>query len=614
MVAECLMRSAEDVVSLPDLQSDLREQFGLSLPQNAIRTVLKRTSRRGYVRVESGVYYRNEAELEGLEFRGEQRRVMQEHDSLISEFVEFCSRHLGVKLGPEDADAALQLYLEENQLQLINAVTHGTVVPPSGRSVRNFRYLVSSFVRHLQETRSATLGYVETIVKGHMLADAIFLPDPGNASRKFRDTEVYFDTPFLLNALGYGGEAQREPCVELLDLLYETGADLRCFAHTRDEIRGVLKACASQVQTSDAEATPGREVLRNFRSMGYSKTDVMMLSNDLEKDLEALRIRAVEKPTHAVHEHQIDENAFREELEGSVNYSRPQQVSRDVDSVSAIMRLRRGRRSFLLEECRALFVTPNTALVGVSQRYFSDGPEVDAAPPCLTDYVLTNLLWLKRPTAAPDLPRKRIIADCYAAIRPTERLWRLYIQEIDDLRQRDGVTSDEYYMLRNSMAAESALMEATMGQEEGFTQGTVPEILERVRSDIEASKQAEVDLERASRERAERGLEAARERDVSRRSRVRARSQRWASRVIWGAKLLLLGVLALAMAFTFPWGLPSFTSLWGRYLLTAILLILFAFSMAAFWNGTTIEGVARRLEVALARWIERRLLALTEEQ
>jgi hypothetical protein len=103
--------------------------------------------------------------------------------------------------------------------------------------------------------------------------------------------------------------------------------------------------------------------------------------------------------------------------------------------------------------------------------------------PASTDYVLTNLLWLKRPTAAPDLPRKRIIADCYAATRPTERLWRLYIQEIDKLRQRDGVTPDEYYMLRDSMTAESALMEATMGQEEGFTQGTVPEILERVRSD-----------------------------------------------------------------------------------------------------------------------------------
>ena len=95
---------------------------------------------------------------------------------MISEFVEFCPRHLGIELSSEDADAALQLYLEENQLQLVNAVTQGTVVPPSGRSVRNFRDLVSSFVRHLQETRSATLGCLETIVKGHMLADAIFCP------------------------------------------------------------------------------------------------------------------------------------------------------------------------------------------------------------------------------------------------------------------------------------------------------------------------------------------------------------------------------------------------------------------------------------------------------
>ncbi len=614
MVAECLRRSTEDVVSLPDLQSNLREQFGLSLPQNAIRTVLKRTSRRGYVRVESGVYYRNEDELEGLKFRGEQRRVMQEHDSLIREFVEFCSRHLDVELSPEDADAALRSYLGENQLQLVNAVTHGTVVPPSGRSVRNFRYLVTSFVRHLQETRSAALGYLETVVKGHMLADAIFLPDPGNASRKFRDTEVYFDTPFLLNALGYGGEAQREPCVELLDLLYETGADLRCFVHTRDEIRGVLEACASQVQTSDVEATLGREVLRNFRSMGYSKTDVMMLSNNLEKDLEALRIRVVDKPTHAEHEHQIDENALREELEKSVNYSRPQQVYRDVDSVSAIMRLRRGRQPFRLEECQALFVTTNIALVGVSQRHFADGSEVDGVPPCLTDYALTNVLWLKRPTVAPDLPRKRIIADCYAATRPTERLWRLYLQEIDKLRQRDEVTPDEYYMLRNSMAAESALMEATMGQEEGFTQGTVPEILERVRSGIEASKQAEVDAERVSREATESELEAMRQRDVCKMARIKARAQRYASRTVWGLNLSLLVILMLGTLYSFGWGLPFVDVPSKQYAATVVLLILLVFSVASFWNGTTVEGIARRCEVALEKWIERKLLKLSEEQ
>jgi hypothetical protein len=116
MVAECLRLSSGDVVGLQILQSDLRKRFGLLLPQNAVKTVLKRAKKYEYVRVENGVYYRNEEKLERLEFRGEQQRVMQEHESLIKEFVEFCSRHLSAELSPEDADVALQSYLEENQL------------------------------------------------------------------------------------------------------------------------------------------------------------------------------------------------------------------------------------------------------------------------------------------------------------------------------------------------------------------------------------------------------------------------------------------------------------------------------------------------------------------
>ena len=565
--------------------------------------------------MKNGAYYRNEEKLEQLEFRSEQQRVMREHEFLIKEFVEFCSRHLGAELSPEDADAALQSYLEENQLQLVNAVTHGTVVPPSGRSVKNSRYLVSSFVRHLQETHSAALGYLETVVKGHMLADAIFLPDPGNASRKFRDTEVYFDTPFLLNALGYGGEAQGEPSVELLELFYETGADLRCFAHTRDEVRGVLEAFANQLQTADTTgAAPGPEVLRNFRSIGYSKTDVMMLSNGLEKDLKALRIRVVDKPTHSEHEYQVDEDALREILEEGVDYSRQQQISRDVDSISAVMRLRRGRRPVRIEESGALFVTTNSALAGTVQRHFSDGSKGGDVSPCLTDYTLTNLLWLKKPTSAPDLPRKRIIADCYAATRPTERLWRLYLKEIDRLKQKDGLTQDEYYLLRNSIAAESALMETTMGEAEGFSLGTVPEILERVRSDIEAKKQAEVDTERASREATEGELGAARERDARRRVRIRARAQRYASGTVLGIKISLIVVLALATVYSFGWGLPLVDVPGEHYLAIISLLLLLVLSVLNFWNGTTLRDIGRRCEVALEKWLERKLLALGEEE
>ena len=613
MVVECLRVSPEEVVSLPTLQSDLQQHFGLKLPQNAIKTVLKRARKRNYVTVHNGVYYRNEDQIQDLGFSTEQKRVRIEHESLLQDFVTFCDQRLSISLSSDDADAALQAYLKEHQLQLVNAVTHGTVVPPAGRSVRNFRYLVSSFVWHLQDTASVALNYLETVVKGHILADAIFLPDPGNASRKFRETEVYFDTPFLLNALGYGGEAQKEPCVELIDLLYETGAELRCFTHTRDEIRGVLEMCANQVQSNDTRETLGPESLRNFRSLGYSKSDVMMLADGLEKDLRALHIRIVGKAPHGEREYQIDEDALREELEEAVNYSRPQQVLRDVDSISAIMRLRKGAYPHRLEECRALFVTTNSALVNAVQRKFSDGSRGSVSP-CITDQALTNLLWLKKPTAAPDLPRKRIIADCYAAIQPSEHLWKLFLDEIEKLNRMAEVTADQYYMLRNSTAVEIALVEITQGREEGFTEGTVPEILVRVQSNIEAAKQAELDKVKISRESLQGELNAVREEKARRRTSIQFRARHYAEKVVFWFKVLAVVVLATATVCSFGWGLPFINLPWTRYPAIFVLIVLLIFSVASFWNGATVEGIARRLEVALAKRIEQRLLVLVAEE
>ncbi len=618
MAAECLRRSGEDVVSVTELQGQLRDQFGLLLPQSALKTILNRARRQGLVRLESKVYYRNVEVLERLEFGRTRQRVVEIHESLIREFVEFCAHRFDKHLSPEDADAALQSYLEENQLLLVDAVTERNIVPHPAIRVENARFLLASFVRHLQETQAAALDHLETIVKGHMLANAIFLPDPGSVLRKFRGTEVYFDTPFLIDALGYGGESQQAPCLELLDLLYETGAELRCFDHTRDEVLGVLQACVDLMRSGNGRGTSsGPDILRNFHSEGLSSTDVMMKMNSLEKDLRRLHIRVVDKPGYEA-QYQIDEEAFGQEIDESLNYRRERQIARDVDSISAIMRLRKGKNCPHVEECRAVFVTTNSGLARIARQHFSDATGTGSVPPCLTDYALTNLLWLKKPTAAPDLPRKRIIADCYAATRPSERLWRNFVEEIERLRQRGEIDAEEYYLLRSSMKAETALMDATMGQEDLLTQGTVPEILGRWRSEAEAEKQVELDAEKASRQITERQLEAERterrEQDDRRRANVQRNARtiaRWLVKVLLGA---LLGLLVLGSAYSFPWDLPKPSFAWMRYLVTAALLLFFVMSAANLVLGTSLLGACRRLEVVLARRIERGFLTLTGEE
>ena len=180
-------------------------------------------------------------------------------------------------------------------------------------------------------------------------------------------------------------------------------------------------------------------------------------------------------------------------------------------------------------------------------------------PIAVTDHSLTTILWLKKPMAAPDLPRKHIVADCYAAMEPSDNLWRKYLAEISSLQSRGDISSDEYYLLRASLQARTELVNLTMGDEGTFVEGTPQEILERTKQSIKAEEAAKVVMERTLRERAERELEAIK---LSEQAREQERQKqlnlvnlriegtaRWLGRwLAWAAYGVLVVILLLILA------------------------------------------------------------------
>jgi hypothetical protein len=69
-----------------------------------------------------------------------------------------------------------------------------------------------------------------------------------------------------------------------------------------------------------------------------------------------------------------------------------------------------------------------------------------------------------------------------AALDPPQHLWREYIAEITKLEASGGVSADDCNLLRDSPAAKEALMGVTVGGSRAYLDGSVPEILERVRA------------------------------------------------------------------------------------------------------------------------------------
>lgn len=633
-ILQCIKDQPDDVISVPYLQSSLKQRFGFSIPQNVIAPLLRRASRAKYLRRENHVYYRNAPNLDSLPYEALQVQVISQYDKLIELLVSYCKERFKRVLSNDEAEQALLAYIDENQIEIVGIRYTNSIMPRTDYPSQEAKYLVGSFVHHLLETKSSFFDFLETVVRGNMLANAIFLPDISQSSTKFRETTVYFDTSFLLFALGHAGDTLQAPCLELISLLKKVDAKLSCFNHTIDECRGILDACALKLASGQLKDIRGPS-LPYFLVKHYTKTDVLVFSENVQRDIEALGIIIVQKPDYKDFQYVNDEA----ELEGVLNqpdpntmkwragldaYSNPLALKRDVDSISAIMRLRRGIVSYHYEDCGAIFITTNHRLNRIARGVFYKETQSEVIPPCQTDQAFTNIIWLKQPNNAPELPRKRVIADCYSAIQPSERLFRVYFNEIERLKERGSVTEEEYYTLRYTLEARNALMELTLGVEDAFTEGTIGEILEFVKENMLreaeerhnetlAVKQKELEEASSENQALQQSIQWGIQREIERKQRIRYRAERVGKLVSQSLFWTLFVIVVITTFFTFPWGFPDFSLATQRYIRFAFLLmlvVLFIFSASNMVFGTRVLDVTNWLKEKISDVAEKVLLKI----
>lgn len=612
-VGQCIISLNPEVVSSQELQELLQRDFGLRVPQNTIKSILKKAERRGYVRRTGEAYTPDHNALQTLNFESKRRELLRQHNALVEKMREFAYGRYALSLSSEESEDILLAYVKLHDIELLGCLVAGEVLGEVEHEMgQKQSYVVQAFVTHIYENDPECSKYLDSIVKGHMLANALILPDLGRVRRRFRNTTVYLDTPLLLRILGYEGHTRQVACRELLGLLKEVGAHVCCFRHTRNEVNSVLYACRMALGEVDGGRTWGA-AFRHFVRLRCGPADLELEMAMLDKNIEGLGIVIREKPKY-VAQYQVDESSLEQSLAALVNYPPGRERARvhDVDCLSAVFRLREGQSYYAMEECRSLFVTPNIGVCQVNKEFFIGRNYIDqgSVPIVVTDNALTNILWVKRPTAAPDLPRKYIVAECYAAMEPGDRLWHKYLDKARQLRDRGDISEDEYYLLRETQMARTALSEITMGDEDVFVEGTPQEILERIRQEIREGDLRALAHEREMREAAERRLSveqnASKDREQALALRIQKRSQMLA-RVISTFVIVILELALLAGA---VYGLIGRELAWSNLALSVLAVAFVLVSVYSLFHGATVKEWRYRIEGRLARQIQHLLVRL----
>ena len=416
----------------------------------------------------------------------------------------------------QHATEALERLSEEFGAELALAKHRGGLAQ-ADLSENEALVVVYGFAREAVESDPTNFDYLVEMVQGTMLVNALYFQDVGHTSNRLRHLRVYLDTTPVLRALGLASDPVCEATRELLALLREDfKVRMFVFRHTVDEITGVLDAVAAARRrgrngSSRQGAFGGRnrEAIDAVMKKGMTAGEIDSMVAEIEKQVRALGIGIAETPPH-VEKEQIDEHRFETILDQRVSYKTTQQRVKDLKSLAAVDRLRGTSRPRNLAHANSLFVTANNGVVRAAREFFSEADREAGVPHAMHETDLTAQLWVRMPHPAPDLPRKLLIADCFAALSPSPALWERWVSNILRLQQQGTVTEEQVQNLIYHEQAKSKLFEVTHGDPDAVGEATVSEVLERFEAEIRRPVEQQAADERARREVAERAAVALR--------------------------------------------------------------------------------------------------------
>lgn len=485
-LVECLRLNTNTYVVLDELKEDIEQHFGMSIPYNVLENLLKRLRKKGFIKSEHKTYIKVIDSLDSTQFKQIQNEMMIKHAQVINKLHEYVKERFQNKnliWDKNNVEDAFNKYLREHHYLVIESITNSNAIRSKDNSQFNNNFIIGSFIKKLVDEQDVVLDYIVDVVKGDMIAQALYFSTQNELSKRFKGTGIYFDTTFLVYALGYTGKTREDPCVELIELLKETGAQIYCFRQTLGEITSIIESCIIKIKRGQKKDNFG--TLEYFISNNMSAADLEFEIQQLEDKLyRELGIMVKDNPPYTF-DHNIDVSGLTEYLKSNILYRSTLALDNDVESINSISRLRNGIKKYQVEECKAIFVTTNTILTYRVNEFFRKDYNGRYIPLSMTDIDLTTILWLKKPSKWPNLPLKRVIADSFASIQPTERQWNEYMIEVEKLKKVKTISEEQYVILKQADTVPLAIMEATLGiEEEIFTKGTIDEIYRLVEERI----------------------------------------------------------------------------------------------------------------------------------
>lgn len=459
----------------------MEEKFSfVEFPETILTKVYGRL--KGVVEKKDKEYYLKKDISSACEkFKDRQLKLKEESEKVIIALKEYLKKaNTRLKnIDNQGVMALLTIFLEKTGFVTIENVREFETKENYKKDQNNF--YIAKFIIEEFEKETVISKYIEKIISGFMLANAIYMQIESSNTETLKKVDIYLDAPLLLNILNLKTNSQNESGNLLMQLLKDKNANIHCFVHNYNEVLSIMESYKNNRKGLK------EKTLERWDLEGYTESDVERNINQLKLMLNSRGIEVVETPEYVKKEDEysgiIDERGLIDFLIENYAYNKEKAegvIERDVKSIASIERIREGKKCNKIEDCKAVFVTTNYNLVNYTEKCLGN-KRYEEIGPLITDVDLITVLWLKSFKSNPDLPKLKLIENARASLELTSTMIKR-VKDVIEKMEKEGIINQADIVSGNIQELNyyrKEIMEQIDGDEENINEEVILGVIDK---------------------------------------------------------------------------------------------------------------------------------------
>lgn len=588
--------------NIEKVQSCILEKYKLKIPLNSLKTLLIRAERKKIVSSIEGYYEISDKSYDNTNYDLARNNALREQKQLVQNFLEFCITHHGREFTESEGENAIFNYIRHRDVELLRSTVFGAPFRDDSKISKEVTFYVGQFVGYVSTNNQRLFELLHSYIKSYILSELMIFENISDIEKPFNNIDFYLDTQFVLRIFGFTYPLLAKSCDELRELLYTECGNLYVFQHTVDEIVGILRACQTQLYSSNPKLLT--EVGHYCINSEIGASDIELTINSIEDLLKEKRIGVVDKPEHSK-DFAIAESQLVDYLNNHYRYRNPRARDRDIDSIQAVYRLRKGKKPNSIRDCDAVFVTTNSVLAKHTYSFFFKEENYTHFPLIITDHLTTNLVWSRKTDKYESISRNQRLADAFALTNPSDATWEKYYNEIQKLVSQNRLPEEEAMLFLYSSEVRGAIMEITNGGEIEPDESNIFDIITTAKERLTYEEKEKIkelknkleEIQKISEQNLIKDKEIAGLREEvnvqkTRRTETVIKIKKFAIKTSQlTAWLIMVVPIALVVV-----GILNFVIAPYKYIFSSVLAI---FTFLNIYKGTSLLGIRRKLEIKI---------------